>query len=273
MRDISGALARLGLDDNADEKAIRRAYARELKAIDQEADLAGFQSLREAYEAAIGPRPLQESQTVTDDEAQEAYEWTLAAVSVISGGRRIADETIWVGALREQLAEQQPVGFASDRRLQAAIARLLTNGWQPGHEALLVAATEHFKWDENGTWPSLQVAEAWFERMVLHRQLETLRAPLIRVIRDLRQTHEPDLSRLRRDHGYFEHLATYYANLAPVIVDIRMLERWRELAKPLGAAPDVSWVPPAGEEDESLLSLIIRTTFLLLVILVWMSMG
>jgi hypothetical protein len=43
-------LEKLKLADDADSRAIRRAYAREVKLLDQEHQAAEFQALRECYE-------------------------------------------------------------------------------------------------------------------------------------------------------------------------------------------------------------------------------
>lgn len=46
-------LERLGLDERADERAIKRAYATRLKKIDQTTDITGFTDLHRTYQAAL----------------------------------------------------------------------------------------------------------------------------------------------------------------------------------------------------------------------------
>lgn len=74
MRDSLPFLLRLGLDVDTDARSIRRAYARELKQIDQEQDAAGFQELREAYDHALQWLAWREQNAAAEAEPEPAPE-------------------------------------------------------------------------------------------------------------------------------------------------------------------------------------------------------
>jgi len=79
---VSESLAYLGLRADADERAVKRAYAQRLKQIRPEDDPAGFQTLHEHYRIAL-EQARQRAETTTPDvssaEAASAMQWSSEA--------------------------------------------------------------------------------------------------------------------------------------------------------------------------------------------------
>ena len=181
---------RLKLDADADERAIKRAYARELKLIDQAVDPAGFQELREAYEAALyvsrnaepievesGPvDPFEElgraamqmqlqPQAVSADRltfnvaavvippdlepdtmAQEVFSEFNARCAKLGNRHTLAS---WERELQASLADPRLIHIAAREGFEQRTANLLADGWRPGHQVLLVVATNAFEWERD----------------------------------------------------------------------------------------------------------------------------
>jgi protein TonB len=186
MANLPQFLARLGLTEEADERQVRRAYARELKLIDQERDLEGFQHLRACYEAALNwmahraaraePAPASAAALAQGDEIVAQPDAPVADAApqidpVVLGeavftdfrARMVAlaalpdrmgrEESVlaapWAAALRAALADPRLLHLYARVVFEHRIAALLADGWQPGHHLLLSAAIETFGWDED----------------------------------------------------------------------------------------------------------------------------
>ncbi|PIF78186.1 protein TonB [Variovorax sp. 54] len=181
MNDVPGFLLALGLRPDADERAIRRAYASELKKIDQEAEAEAFQRLRETYEAALtwarhkpqtdAPVAQEPPPEPAESEAQNVHSSPIDATP--AGPPSAAPQATSphesahavVAAFAGRLAEHPPrsiddaatllnTSLEDDRLLdmdarflfEANVAHILASGWQAGHEHLFEAAAEAFEW-------------------------------------------------------------------------------------------------------------------------------
>lgn len=184
MRDSFPFLIRLGLRPDADAKDIRRAYARELKKIDQSADPAGFQDLREAYEVALqwhahqqftaaqeaahetgaAPEPAAEPPALPESApapaapepepehddpyflADQAFQKFGASIAMLVQRNDARHQSLWRTVLQRSLDDDRLLNLTARTIFEARLAHLLASGWQPGHETLFVVASEVFEW-------------------------------------------------------------------------------------------------------------------------------
>jgi protein TonB len=290
MNHVPAFLKRLALDDGADERSIRRAYAREVKQIDPEADPAGFQVLREAYEAAMqwarwklaqiaegeGDALLPESAPM--EVAAEAY--FEARAEAVAGGpinvcadahaapRTLSPGEPVLGALlpdevaaavfSDFQSRMAPLVTAADwnsdavhkRELEAAlrdsrlthlaardlfewhVARTLAAGWQPGHEALHVAATRVFNWnqDRRGLMRFGQVGDilnrSLDERAIYDQLPEATKTAQREIIARLRDPAPPSRGELINKLTIADAIVRRYPTWVPLVTNLENLRTW-----------------------------------------------
>jgi len=243
-------LDRLNLDSSADARAIRRAYARELKLIDQEKELAAFQSLRDAYEAAL--RWSEESTKDIPEPVQQELpgEGSLARLRGLES----------LEQARQVLHALRPMNLADSEAFEAEVAGLLEAGWRPGHEFLFPAACEIFYWDGRqlptylGDFEAL--AGAVEDLKFLRMQPEEVRSHHTRVIDRLRDTAMPGLADLARDILVAELVFTRYPDLMYLTCAARKVETWRKHMSQLAAQIKAQEAKQAPEKESRLIELI-----------------
>lgn len=154
-------------------------------------------------------------------------------------GRVADDELIWKDDIRALLDRLRPFNLAAQAEFEHQVGILLLGGWRPGHEALLVAASEVFGWNEAGwRWDNLGANGATLDaalalRHCLEHFEESERRHFRYVIRDLRQQYEPGREALVRDLPYAEFLEKQFAPLLAILTIPGRVEAWRQaLRKP-----------------------------------------
>lgn len=250
MNYIVPYLERLGLAEDAAAHDIRRAYARELKLIDQERDGAGFQLLREAYEMAMewiewcaGPlapalalSPGSVASHVDPDALAEAvFVRFMAGFSAMVRGAGPPGLAGCAALLSRALDDAELLNLSARRRFEGRVAQLLAGGWRPGHEILLVAAVEAFAWDgdcrrlyEFGA-TGFALSEAIDERNRFDAQPEDDVIGQRRVVARLRTVVDPERQELLRDMHHLRALMTRFPTWLALVTRVEHAQRWCEL--------------------------------------------
>ncbi|RTL46657.1 MAG: hypothetical protein EKK53_02990 [Burkholderiales bacterium] len=184
---LAAALATLGLRPDADARAVRRAYALQLKQIDQATQLPEFQALREAYEAALvgiarreaeaaqaraeappaepgdtreppatAPDPTPSTSAADSPAAEAAALPTAGALADdvfkafhARAAAGFADEDDATAALAQSLADDRLLNLEARTIFEWQVAHLIMAGWQPGHEFLFGPACLAFGWEQD----------------------------------------------------------------------------------------------------------------------------
>lgn len=277
MRDTFPFLARLGLQPGAEAKEIRRAYARELKKIDQETDPSEFQQLREAYENALrwheasqiehasAPARDEEPEPVPEPEdpyelAALSFQWLQSGTDLILERAESSHVGLWKIALRKCLDDDRLLNLQARILFEEQLVRLLASGWQPGHESLFQAANEVFEWERDRR-RILQFGEAGarLDKAIDEWKLfESMTPDAIASFRQLLNlvsiTREPTSMIGRSDFLLFHQMASRFYSWLSLTVEREALENWREAAfaesqrDPVKQnADDRAWIDPSSE--------------------------
>ncbi|OEZ62201.1 TonB C-terminal domain-containing protein [Duganella sp. HH105] len=263
MPDIRSAYNRLDVPADADAREIRRAYARELKKIDQENDLADFQALREAYELALhrlehppqrqqqpSEPPAFNAQAAQEQVAIQAYERFRTETAKLPAH----DDDAWIAALAESLASEQLLNLMAREYFEAIVAHHLASGWQLGNEMLLAAACRVFNWlhDERRLRQFSQAGMIVNRAIQEHSFLNSLpleeRAPLRATMARMRDPRAPTAEEVWNCHLQIKDLRDHYTTLMHVVVDGEAMRRWLHA---LENPPEPSGPSEPSEPDSS----------------------
>ena len=246
-------LLRLDLGPDTDARAIRRAYARELKLIDQEADLPAFQTLRECYEVALrwaayqaqrqqgktAPPDLVPETVPVDPEALAlvVYQRFLGAHDKLVAGRIMDDVSLWEAELRLRLADDELINLSARATFEARVAHLLAGPWQAANGALFSAAASVFDWNEDRRrlrqfgYAGAFLNQALEERKLFDAQAVADLAYQRKILARLRSPGQPEINKVQNDMPSVERMVVRFPTFLALQVCQEAVDKWRAMAK------------------------------------------
>jgi len=279
-------LQALGLADDADERAIRRAYARQLKQIDQATEIEAFQALRAAYElalaavqrvgpveAAIAPAPVAPPTAVDIPASTEADvdDFAVRLASLSSA----ADAAALLQHILARLTSLE-----AGTRFERQVAELLARGWRPGHEFLLEAASDTFHWAQDRRHllthgeAGLLLQEALIQQQVFLGQSAELLDRQQRLVRRLRDATPPSRTLQRDEKPLLQVLVRRFPHWLPMVTPVANIEHWLGGPQALQAALAMPKPSPQLEESDGKFAIGRLILFLLwLAFMAWRHFG
>jgi hypothetical protein len=249
LTSFADAFSRLGLSADADARAVRQAYARQLKRIDQATEIEAFQQLREAYDLALDdarrsavtldgggsstapPAPAEPPPTADLDRVDGA---SLADATFEDFARRSAagvasaDEA----AVLLQQARERLVSLEAGARFEQRVVALLARGWQPGHEFLFDAAVDAFHWTQDRrhllahAQAGALLQEALIERQLFLDQPDGVRHRQLALVRRLRDATPPSPTLLRDEKLMVRILVRRFPHWLGLVTSMPHVEQW-----------------------------------------------
>jgi hypothetical protein len=281
---LAEALATLGLRSDADARSVRRAYAQQVKQIDQATQLQAFQTLREAYERALGTISRREAQardsspvTAAPLEVEPAAPASPTAATeftppdsaelaravfegfALRADAGFKDETEATSALQDALADDRLLNLEARTLFELRVAHRIMEGWQPGHEFLLGPACEAFDWERDRAhlrvFGQLGAAldAAINEKLIFFSEHPGRADRLHHVIERLRGDQAPTSTWLREERQFVQLLVQRYPNWLRLVTSQANINNWFE-ARPAESQPDPATTAHAEANQEPMVA-------------------
>ncbi|MFZ6653715.1 tetratricopeptide repeat protein [Undibacterium sp. TJN19] len=291
---------------DADERAIKRAYAKNLKQIDQENDLAGFQALRESYEEALQWLQWHSNETVEDsisvhplDDADAAASQPvldahaqLAGINATAIAQQILDDMLqdlrlyfeqdgYAGSrLQQALDDMRLIHMETRLAFEQLIANYLAQGWQSGNGELFDVAMDCFGWKKDRRRlfdlgkAGYLIDRALAELIVFNSKPQILREGQWAMLRKARAEQYPGRDYLKLHFPLMSRLVDMYPTWVVLVSSKQNIEQWYTTA---AAMPETDFAKPAPQEiatektgmsDKLKLNIMLWVGFIVLLLLV-----